>query len=405
MSAMSSQITGVSIVCSTVCSGIDQRRHQSSMSLTFVWIIHRWPMVPLTKGQQRGKCFHLMTSSCLNATTRLISFILDHISQAIFHRNLNSIENVFLIFSKVSIMKFHTWHVHYNDVIMGVIASQITSLTIAYSTDYSGAYKHQSSASLAFVRGIHRGPVNSPHKWSVTRKMSPFDDVIMMYKDAMRWSIINSAHFYGIWICGLNFLVKWAHSYQICELPWTNGNPIYSANDFNEYCIVDLITCMIADLLVAFTCDPAISGQRLYTHIVASQLYIIKPWEIYGPLVTHVFCFYCAGSICVLSYTYAVVSDINLTFTLYLIFHKYLPSFMCFSLQWRHNERNGVSNHWLSRLFAQPFVQAPIKENTKAPHYWPLWGESTGGFPLSALLAFVRGIYRWPVNSPHKGTQ
>ena len=38
---------------------------------------------------------------------------------------------------------------------------------------------HQSSASLAFVRGIHRWPVNSPHKLPVTRKMFPFDDVIM----------------------------------------------------------------------------------------------------------------------------------------------------------------------------------------------------------------------------------
>ena len=41
---------------------------------------------------------------------------------------------------------------------------------------------HQSSASLAFVRGIHRWPVNSPHKWPVTRKMFPFDDVIMHRK-------------------------------------------------------------------------------------------------------------------------------------------------------------------------------------------------------------------------------
>ena len=40
--------------------------------------------------------------------------------------------------------------------------------------------KNQSSASLAFVGGIHRGPVNSRHKWSVTRKMFPFDDVIML---------------------------------------------------------------------------------------------------------------------------------------------------------------------------------------------------------------------------------
>ena len=64
------------------------------------------------------------------------------------------------------------WGVHCNDVIMGAIASQITSLTIVYSTVYSDAdqTKHQSSASLAFVRGIHRGPVNSPHKWPVTRE-------------------------------------------------------------------------------------------------------------------------------------------------------------------------------------------------------------------------------------------
>ena len=62
---------------------------------------------------------------------------------------------------------------HYNDVIMGTMASQITSLTVVYSTVNSGAdqRKHQSSASLAFVWGIHRGPV--------TRKMFPFDDIIM----------------------------------------------------------------------------------------------------------------------------------------------------------------------------------------------------------------------------------
>ena len=77
---------------------------------------------------------------------------------------------------------------------MGAIASQITSLTIVYSTVHSDAdqRKHQSSASLAIVRGIHWGPVNSPHKCPVTQKMLPFDDVIM------RWSI---------W-CRLPFL-KW----------------------------------------------------------------------------------------------------------------------------------------------------------------------------------------------------
>ena len=70
---------------------------------------------------------------------------------------------------------------HYFDVIKGLVATQITSLTIVYSSVYSDAdqRKHQSSTSLAFVWGIHRGPVNSPHKWPVTRKMFPFDDVIM----------------------------------------------------------------------------------------------------------------------------------------------------------------------------------------------------------------------------------
>ena len=74
---------------------------------------------------------------------------------------------------------------HGSDVIMGAMASQITSLTIVYSTDQR---KHQSSAPLAFVWGIHRSPVNSPHKWPVTRKMFPFDDVIM------RQAICNQQH-------------------------------------------------------------------------------------------------------------------------------------------------------------------------------------------------------------------
>ena len=70
---------------------------------------------------------------------------------------------------------------HYDDVIMTMLASQITSLVVVYSIVYLGVNqrKHQSSASLAFVREIHRGPVNFPHKWPVTRKMFPLDDVIM----------------------------------------------------------------------------------------------------------------------------------------------------------------------------------------------------------------------------------
>ena len=76
---------------------------------------------------------------------------------------------------------------HYSDITMDAIPSQITSLTIVNSTVYSDAdqRKHQSSASLAFVRGIHRWPVNSPYTWPVMRKMFPFDDVTMSYNLAM----------------------------------------------------------------------------------------------------------------------------------------------------------------------------------------------------------------------------
>ena len=80
------------------------------------------------------------------------------------------------------------------------MASEITSLTIVYSTVYSGTdqRKHQSSASLAFVWGIHRWPVNSPHKWPVARKMFSLDDVIM---DVMRLCIFiwKSPEFRGKW--------------------------------------------------------------------------------------------------------------------------------------------------------------------------------------------------------------
>ena len=67
---------------------------------------------------------------------------------------------------------------------MSSIAFQITSLTIVYSTVYSGANqrKHQSSASLAFVCGEFTVDRWIPRKKvPVTRKMFPFDDVIMHY--------------------------------------------------------------------------------------------------------------------------------------------------------------------------------------------------------------------------------
>ena len=64
MTTMASQITSLTVVYSTVYSDADQRKHQSSASLAFVWGIHRDRWIPRTKGQLSGNCFYLMTSLC-----------------------------------------------------------------------------------------------------------------------------------------------------------------------------------------------------------------------------------------------------------------------------------------------------------------------------------------------------
>ena len=83
---------------------------------------------------------------------------------------------------------------------MIVMASQITNISIVCSTVCSGAYqrKHQSSTSLAFVRGIHRWPVDSPHKGPVTRKMFPFADVIVRL-------FMMSLNILLLWLCEVKY--------------------------------------------------------------------------------------------------------------------------------------------------------------------------------------------------------
>ena len=92
---------------------------------------------------------------------------------------------------------------HYSDVIMGMMASQITGLTIVYSTIYSGAdqRKHQSSTSLAFVWGIHWWPDNSSNKWPVTWKMFPFHDIIMDSQSCDPFSFWNTCMLILVYLC------------------------------------------------------------------------------------------------------------------------------------------------------------------------------------------------------------
>ena len=73
MTTMASQITSLTVVYLTVYSDADQGKHQNSTSLAFVQGIHRDRWIPRTKGQLRGKCFHLMTSSWPIISLRTIS--------------------------------------------------------------------------------------------------------------------------------------------------------------------------------------------------------------------------------------------------------------------------------------------------------------------------------------------
>ena len=129
MSTMASQITRLTIFY----SGPDQWKHQSSASLALVILGH---MVAWRLTAPR----HYLNQGLL-----LISEVLWHSFESNFTTNVQS-------------PILHNEFEHYIDVIMTTIASQITTLTMVYSIVYSGAdqRKHQSSASLAFERGIHR---------------------------------------------------------------------------------------------------------------------------------------------------------------------------------------------------------------------------------------------------------
>ena len=118
---------------------------------------------------------------------------------------------------------------YYNDVIMSAMESQIASLTIVYSAVYWDAdqRKYQSSASLAFSRGIHPSPVNSPHKGPVTRQMFPFDDVVMNLNIPSHRLLVSLILTYGkTQRLGCNRLNKKTHMISVW---WHHQMEIFSA--------------------------------------------------------------------------------------------------------------------------------------------------------------------------------
>ena len=120
------------------------------------------------------------------------------------------------------------------DVIMSAIASQITGVSIVYSTVCSDAdrRKHQSSTSPAFVKEIHRWPVNFPHKGPVTRKVFPFDDVIMICTDdwIIRSAIKVQRIFVILQLWAYKSTVKWIpcfYHFSTENIPIVCGESIY----------------------------------------------------------------------------------------------------------------------------------------------------------------------------------
>ena len=137
----------------------------------------------------------------------------------IWHRNENDVISLYFQYFIKNTVWFKMDE-HYHNVMMSVMAYQITSRTIVYSAVYSGTdqSKHQSSASLAFVRGNHRWPVNSPHKGPVTRKIFPFDDVIM---NGWRWMHHQHSWHSSIYeeITGVIITIFLQNAWRVMETP------------------------------------------------------------------------------------------------------------------------------------------------------------------------------------------
>ena len=127
-----------------------------------------------------GQCFDKLS------IFDLIYLMIFHVMEA----QLSCMEYIFLI----TVISFSKSCKHYNDAIMSAMAPQITGTSVVCSTVSSGTdqRKHQSSASLVFVRGIHRWPVDSPHKGPVTWKLFPFDDTITWSPFCFHYHVLSA---------------------------------------------------------------------------------------------------------------------------------------------------------------------------------------------------------------------
>ena len=112
----------------------------------------------------------------------------------------------------------------YSDTIMSAMESQITGVSIVYSTVCSvpDQRKHQSSASLAFVRRIHWWPVNSPHKGPVKWKMFPFEDgfILRISLTCLYWDVHSISSNINNRLPALSDGIFWHKKKHICVQLW-----------------------------------------------------------------------------------------------------------------------------------------------------------------------------------------
>ena len=171
MSAMTSQITSITIVFSTVYSDADQRKHQSSASLAFVRGLQCWPVNSPHKGLVTRKIFPFH------------DVIMESWTVVTIHVCIHIHESIFVMICSRLITHEKLWHNrasfgHYSDIIMSAMAFQVT---IVFSTFCQAHIKESKNNSvIGFMGGIHRSPVDSPHKWPVTRKMFSFEYVLSL---------------------------------------------------------------------------------------------------------------------------------------------------------------------------------------------------------------------------------
>ena len=172
-------------------------------------------------------------------------------------------------FSWIFVERIYLYMLYYSDVIMRLMASQITGMSIVYSTVCSGEdqRKHQSSASLAFVRVIHRWLINSPHKGPITRKMFPFDYVIVI----LSWVIFTPS----------------SHIWRISSLP--SNHSIYQKSKSR----VGLFNCALSQFMIigwicwiCFKIDSALNRQSerfactvQWTELIPCDVYI-REWNV-----------------------------------------------------------------------------------------------------------------------------